>query len=169
MDHRHFGYTTLTTTTTTITSLQERSVQTRTNELKERELRRACLLASFLSLDLPLFSLRVWVFLSVYKRLASPRPILYFLLPSQLSELPCSIHWKPLICCYKFVFLLPDLVVARLHHITVTVQVLGIWRERERERESVCVCVCVCARVCVFCVCVCVCACVFFVCDPERV
>jgi hypothetical protein len=64
---------------------------------------------------------------------------LYFPLPSQLSELPRSIHWKPLICCYKYVLFLPDLVVAPLHHITVTVKVLGIWRERE--------CVCVCARV----------------------
>ncbi len=146
MDHRHFGYSTL--TTTIITPLQEMSVQTRTNELRERELRRACLLASFLSLDLPLFSLRLWVFFSVYKRLPSPRPILYFPLPSQLSELPCRIHWKPLICCYKYVFFLPDLVVAPLHHITVTVKVLGIWRET--HRESVCVCV-------------------FFVCDPERV
>jgi hypothetical protein len=71
---------------------------------------------------------------------------LYFPLPSQLSELPCRIHWKPLICCYKYVFFLPDLVVAPLHHNTVTVKVLGIWRDRERQRQrqSVCVCVCVC-------------------------
>jgi hypothetical protein len=69
---------------------------------------------------------------------------LYFALPSQLSELPCRIHWKPLICCYKYVFFLPDLVVAPLHHNTVTVKVLGIWRDRERQRQRQRVCVCVC-------------------------
>jgi len=122
----------------------------RTNWTKESCAELACLLAllrSFLSLDLPLFSLSLWAFFSVYKRLPSPHPILYFPLPSQLSELPCRIHWKPLICCYKYVFFLPDLVVAPLHHNTVTVKVLGIWRDRERQRQrqrqSVCVCVCV--------------------------